>query len=157
MFTRCTALGSTQKLALSFKEYNRDSKNNIEVIPPLLRQSIFSLTPSDKNYILGYMVNNGYAEEIVSWHKKNTTTKVHLFWDRKQQKEQTAKQRKMDNERNRWEALIETLEGQVEQLEQKMANPIICSNSVKLQEISNELIATQAKLLDAYEKWEEIS
>ena len=82
-------------------------------------------------------------------------TDTKLDW--KQQKEQQAKQRKMDNERNRLEALIETLEGQVEQLEQKMANPIICSNSVKLQEISNELIATQAKLLDAYEKWEEIS
>ncbi|MGL5682134.1 MAG: glycosyltransferase family protein [Marinifilaceae bacterium] len=87
LFTQCTALRSDKKLALSFKAFSADSDNGIEIIPPLLRQKIFSLKPIKGNYILGYMVNNGYAEEITTWQREFSNTQVHLFWDRKQNKE----------------------------------------------------------------------
>jgi uncharacterized protein (TIGR00661 family) len=58
------------------------------VCPPLLRADLESIFPSKENYILAYMVNDGYAEQVVDWHSANRDTEVHCFWDRKGEPEE---------------------------------------------------------------------
>jgi len=79
---RITALGSDKILALSFSEgYNKSAK--ITITPPLLRKDLKALNTEDQDFILVYMVNDGYAEEVYNFHKKHPQIKLHCFWDRK--------------------------------------------------------------------------
>ena len=55
-FTRMTALRSSKKLALSFREMERDDEHQIVVVPPLIRREITAIQPEEGNYIHGYMV-----------------------------------------------------------------------------------------------------
>lgn len=70
-------------LALSFRPYNPTKYKNIIVAPPLLKEDIKLSNSINEDFILGYMVNDGYAEEIMAWHKQNRSIKLHCFWDRK--------------------------------------------------------------------------
>ncbi|MEC7754196.1 glycosyltransferase family protein [Roseivirga sp. UBA1976] len=78
-----TAIGSHKIIALSFRPLKSDSPKLI-IAPPLLRKEVFSLTPTNGDYILAYVVNKGYAQEIIEWHKENKKIKIHCFWDNKQ-------------------------------------------------------------------------
>ena len=57
----------------------------IKVVPPLLRPEVLSYRQSpefrDGDYILGYMLNAGFAEEVKSWHAKNPSVPLRFFWD----------------------------------------------------------------------------
>jgi uncharacterized protein (TIGR00661 family) len=80
LFTRITASRASKKLALSF--YNIHTINDeVIIVPPLLRKEIFELTSKQKEYFLVYLVNNGYYEDIIEWHKGNPETEVHCFTD----------------------------------------------------------------------------
>jgi uncharacterized protein (TIGR00661 family) len=48
-----------------------------------LRKEVLELTPGNGNYILGYMLNAGYSEEIIRWHKNHPDMEAHFFWDKK--------------------------------------------------------------------------
>ena len=63
-FTRMTALRSSKKLALSFREMERDDEHQIVVVPPLIRREITAIQPEEGNYIHGYMVNAGFADTV---------------------------------------------------------------------------------------------
>lgn len=79
-FTRVTSIGSYKKLALSF--YNiPQTINKVTIVPPLLRDDVFSLKAESKNHYLVYLVNNGYFEEIVEWHKQHPHVELHCFTD----------------------------------------------------------------------------
>ncbi|MDZ4663825.1 MAG: glycosyltransferase family protein [Bacteroidota bacterium] len=79
-FTRITASRATKKLALSF--YNIHTVNEeVIIVPPLLRKEIFELTSKQSDYFLVYLVNNGYFEDIIEWHKANPHIEVHCFTD----------------------------------------------------------------------------
>lgn len=80
---RTTSSRAEKKLALSFREEPPDVKQKIIVVPPLIRNEILSLSIKKENFILCYVVNDGYGEEIVNWHKLNPQIKVHCFWDKK--------------------------------------------------------------------------
>ncbi len=82
-----TAFGSTKRLALSFYPLSNFHKGSIDVVPPLLRPEIFELKRKEGDFILGYMLNPAYLEEIEAWKAKNPKAKVHLFWDKKDAKE----------------------------------------------------------------------
>ncbi len=82
LFTRLTSLNCQRRLALSFRDMNPDDKHNISVVPPLLRRDILNLEPEQGNYILGYMVNAGFAAEMRRFHEANTTVPLHVFWDK---------------------------------------------------------------------------
>ena len=86
MFTRLTALGACEHLALSFRSMNDDNKNRIKVVPPLLRRDVFRQETSDGDYIHGYMVNSGFAECVMRWHKENPQIPLRFFWDRWEEK-----------------------------------------------------------------------
>jgi uncharacterized protein (TIGR00661 family) len=82
-FTRLTSYGSTKNLALSFYSINRENKN-VVVVPPLLRPAVFELYPNVKDFYLVYLVNNGYFDEIVEWHKKYPNVEIQCFTDNPQ-------------------------------------------------------------------------
>lgn len=78
-----TSLNSHKRIALSFKDYpNTDKK--LAIAPPLLREEIFQIRPEKGDYLLAYVVNKGYAHDLMQWHRKNSKVKIHCFWDNKE-------------------------------------------------------------------------
>lgn len=91
MFTRMIGWGAAKILALSFREMEDDPGRRIKVVPPLLRPAVLSLRhpdgtddPSvrDGGYIHGYMINAGYAADVLDWHARHPETGLHFFWDK---------------------------------------------------------------------------
>lgn len=80
--TLLTALGAKERLALSFLP-QRPSPKNIRVVPPLLRKEIKTLLPTQDNFFLAYMVNPGYADEVLTFAKKYPQWKIKAYWDKK--------------------------------------------------------------------------
>lgn len=64
--TLCS-IGATKTLALSFYPLKDFYRERMAVVPPLLREEVLQTTPEDKGYILGYMLNPGYADEVKEW------------------------------------------------------------------------------------------
>jgi uncharacterized protein (TIGR00661 family) len=79
--TRMTAIGAAKKLALSF--YKLASTDQITVVPPLLREAVKSLKPTQGDFFLAYMVNSGYGKEVISFAKANPTLQIRAYWDKK--------------------------------------------------------------------------
>jgi uncharacterized protein (TIGR00661 family) len=79
-FTRLTSTGSSKNIALSFYKLYTACKD-VTVVPPLLRNEIFNLHSQKGNYYLVYLVNNGYYEEIIEWHRLHPETELHCFTD----------------------------------------------------------------------------
>ncbi|MFN6944247.1 MAG: glycosyltransferase family protein [Cytophagaceae bacterium] len=85
---RITSLKAQKKLALSFRKYSDSEKTKIKIVPPLIRKEVIRLIPSNEKFILVYMVNSGYGEDVMRWHKKNPTVVLHCFWDKKEAPEE---------------------------------------------------------------------
>lgn len=83
LHTLLSGIGATKTLALSFYPLKDYVPDRIAVVPPLLRKEVLSLTPSDGDYILGYILNQGYENEVKEWHKDHTDTELNFFWDKK--------------------------------------------------------------------------
>jgi uncharacterized protein (TIGR00661 family) len=81
LFTRLTCIRSSRLLSLSFREMR--NVNNISVVPPLIRNEVLLKTPTRGNYILVYMLNAGFAEQIIDWHNEHKDVCLHCFWDKK--------------------------------------------------------------------------
>lgn len=79
--TRLTALGASEKLALSF--YKLESTDTITVVPPLLREDVKKLTPTSGDFFLTYIVNSGYRAEVLSFAKANPHLNIRAYWDKK--------------------------------------------------------------------------
>ncbi len=71
------------KLALSFIGMQDLLHKKLFVVPPLLRQEVIDIKTKKEDFILGYVVNDGYGEEIIDWHLKNMHISMVCFWDRK--------------------------------------------------------------------------
>ncbi len=79
-YTKLTSRGSSKNLALSF--YNIHTKNNdVVFVPPLIRKELFELESEQQDYFLVYLVNNGYYEDLIAWHKNHPEVEVHCFTD----------------------------------------------------------------------------
>ena len=83
MHTLLTGISATKILALSFYKMKDCPREKLIVVPPLLRKEVLSLQPSEGDYILGYMLNQGYVNEIRKWHEEHPDVKLHFFWDKK--------------------------------------------------------------------------
>lgn len=83
MFTRLTAIGADRKFALSFIRMDDDERHGISVVPPLLRKEVLKLRPSSGDYVLGYMVNSGFASQVNEWHNVHCDIPLRFFWDKK--------------------------------------------------------------------------
>jgi uncharacterized protein (TIGR00661 family) len=81
--TKLTASRASLLLGLSFRPMKDIPKAKLAVVPPLLRKEVATLKPEKGDYLLGYMVNDGYSEEITAWHKTRTEVPMHCFYDKK--------------------------------------------------------------------------
>ncbi len=77
--------------------------------------------------------------------------------DYQAQKKAAAEKRKRENDLKKCEEEIERLEKENSDLEDRMSDPAIAVNSVKLQELSNRIEANNAKLSELMELWETLS
>ena len=82
VFTRATGIGSCKRLALSFYPMPNDTKRDIVVVPPVLREAVRNIETSQGDYIHGYMLNSGFVEEVQRWHQKHPDVEMHFFWDK---------------------------------------------------------------------------
>ncbi len=82
LFTRLTALGAARKLALSLYPVPEAPEANVTVLPPLLREALFR-QPRHRQapFLLVYLLESGYADEIIRWHARHPETPLHCFWD----------------------------------------------------------------------------
>ena len=73
----------TTKLALSFYDAPSLPGKRIVVGPPILRKQLFQLeSKSDGDFVLVYLLNHGYADQIIAWSVKNPQTRLHCFYDK---------------------------------------------------------------------------
>jgi uncharacterized protein (TIGR00661 family) len=71
------------KLALSLYAAPDLPAKRIIVGPPILRKQLFSLAAnSNGDFTLVYLLNHGYAEQIIKWSDANPKTKLHCFYDK---------------------------------------------------------------------------
>lgn len=82
LVTLISGIGAIKTLALSFYPMKDNIAERIAVVPPLLRKEVLELQPTEGNFILGYMLNQGYEEEVKNWHKKNPEIELNFFWDK---------------------------------------------------------------------------
>ncbi len=82
-FARLTAWGATRRLALSLYPAPDRPEDNLTVCPPLLRADLFR-QPQGRSepFVLVYILNSGYAEEVIRWHERHPEVRLHCFWDR---------------------------------------------------------------------------
>lgn len=81
--TRITMRGATRTLVLSFYPLPSVERKRLVVVPPLLRSEVLALESSKGDYLLGYMLNPGYEEEVRAWHEVHPEVPLRFFWDKK--------------------------------------------------------------------------
>jgi uncharacterized protein (TIGR00661 family) len=86
--TSITSFRADKLLALSFRRMPNIPEKKIYVVPPLLRKTVLNLKSTNDGFIHGYMLNPGYANEIIEWHNKNQEIETHFFWDKKDAQEE---------------------------------------------------------------------
>ena len=79
-FTRITSCRADKKLAISFYDLP-EQFDSVKIVPPLLRRELFDLKSETQDYILVYLVNNGYARELANWHREHEKVVLHCFTD----------------------------------------------------------------------------
>lgn len=83
LITLISGLGAIKTLALSFYPMKDYIAERIAVVPPLLRKEVLELEPTESNSVLGYMLNPGFQDEVMNWHKKHKDVGLDFFWDKK--------------------------------------------------------------------------
>lgn len=82
-FARVTAWGSDRRLALSLYPVPSESDTDLVVLPPLLRADLFRQPLGQREpFFLVYILNSGYADEVIRWHEHHPEVPLHCFWDR---------------------------------------------------------------------------
>ncbi|MDR3457206.1 MAG: glycosyltransferase family protein [Verrucomicrobiae bacterium] len=70
------------KLALSLYEAPDLPDKRIIVGPPILRKQLFGLRSNPHgDFTLVYLLNHGYAGQIIQWSDANPKTRLHCFYD----------------------------------------------------------------------------
>ena len=85
-FVGATQLASKKRLALSLYPAPHRREEGLVVMPPLLRPELAAPPPEppveEEPFFLMYLLNSGYAEEVVRWHRRHPGVRLHCFWDR---------------------------------------------------------------------------
>jgi len=82
LYTRVLGTRAT-KLALSLYEAPDLPAKKIVVGPPILRKQLFSLAANPNgDFVLVYLLNHGYADQIIRWSEKNPLKKLYCFYDK---------------------------------------------------------------------------
>ena len=94
--------------------------------------------------------------ENASASKSSSAPSTESKLDWKEQKEAQAQQRKLANRIAALEKTIEECETRIAEIDELMASPEICTNSLRLNELSAEKEALDEKLLEAMTEWEDM-
>lgn len=78
-YTKLTCRKADLILALSLGTRPRYNSRKITVVPPLLRDEVKSLQPEQGDFILGYMVDSSFEQQVINWHKMNPLQPLHFF------------------------------------------------------------------------------
>jgi len=82
LFTNLTGLGASRRLALSLYDAPNLPTKRLFVVPPLLRDELFTVTTKKSApFFLVYLFHHSLAEGIVKWHKHNPSIPVHCYWN----------------------------------------------------------------------------
>jgi uncharacterized protein (TIGR00661 family) len=74
---------SSTRLALSLYKAPDLPEKKLTVCPPILRRQLFGLRPNPNgDFVLVYLLNHGYADQILEWHQKHPRTALHCFYDK---------------------------------------------------------------------------
>jgi uncharacterized protein (TIGR00661 family) len=74
---------ASTRLALSLYEAPDLPEKRVTVCPPVLRRQLFALRPNPNgDFVLVYLLNHGYADQILEWHRKHPETVLHCFYDK---------------------------------------------------------------------------
>lgn len=96
-YTRLTAMYADRILAISIYPLPVAGDKKLTVIPPVLRKDLEGLSIRDDHFLLVYLLNSGYINDILDWHKKHPDVKLHCFTDSKKVKEQHGGEWKIDD------------------------------------------------------------
>ncbi len=81
-FTRLVGLGAERRFALSLYDAPPLPDKKIIVMPPLLREELFSLPHGvAEPFFLIYLYHHSLGEDLIAWHEKNPSYKLHCFWN----------------------------------------------------------------------------
>lgn len=81
LFTRMTSFNAVKHLALSFRPMPEDTRHKIRTVPPLLRPEVLAMEAHDGEYLHGYMLNSGFADDVRKWHEEHPEVELRFFWD----------------------------------------------------------------------------
>jgi len=71
------------KLALSFYPAETIPERRLFVCPPLLRAEVFELKSDQPGrFLLAYVLNQGYAQDILKWHAAFPDVELHCFCEK---------------------------------------------------------------------------
>ncbi len=81
-YIRVVGAGAT-RVALSLYEAPDRPEKNTVVSPPILRRQLFNLPAKERGeFGLVYLLNHGYASQLIAWHEKNPSVPLHCFYDK---------------------------------------------------------------------------
>jgi uncharacterized protein (TIGR00661 family) len=89
LFIRICAMGADLRLGLSFRRMPSLPQKRLRVVPPLLRKEVREMTPITEDFILAYVLNDGYANDLAAQQRRIPDVKIHGFWDRRDAEEVT--------------------------------------------------------------------
>ena len=75
------------KIALSFTAEADEPRKKLIVCPPLIRRAIKQQAAATGDFILVYLLNAGYSQEISRWAQAHPDVKIEAFWDKPNQAE----------------------------------------------------------------------
>lgn len=79
LHNRIAALKAKKRIALSFKQQN--SFKNTSILPPFIRKEIINFKPTDGEFILVYLLNEGLAADLWDIFRDNPTIRFKLFYN----------------------------------------------------------------------------
>ncbi len=82
-YTKLTAFRADALLGLSFYPLAPHGNKRLSVLPPLLRKEVFEQEIHQQPFLLAYVLNAGYMQDIINWHKEHPETQLHCFTDSK--------------------------------------------------------------------------
>lgn len=84
LYVRMTAARSVKMLAPSFYPLPAARRGRVVVVPPLLRTEVSQLhVAREEGFLLVYLLNTGYLEEVIRWQRQHPETAMHCFVDDK--------------------------------------------------------------------------
>jgi uncharacterized protein (TIGR00661 family) len=82
-YVRLVTGKATKNLGLSFYDFPDEASSKIVPVAPLLRNEVFTRTPTQGNHFVMYMVYHGIAEQIKAFNKQFPQREIHAFWNNK--------------------------------------------------------------------------